>query len=793
MSDSKDLWSGVDEPRDVPDDVKSRIVERISKPAPSADGFTLLDDLDLPRPLPVEMGWRITTTIVGQGRRMRGVFYAAVSAVVAMAIIASTTFIASKDRFRFDGDASLVAFSSADEFREYMSSRAVIAGFTYAQEYSRGGPRLGESSAKRVVNGLLGLGRGQSLQSDSSVGREVALSAPESGPASGPANDEFSTTNVQEMGVDEPDLIKTDGTILVALASGKLWVLDVTGDKPVLKGSLPFPGQRPTPAYEDRVASGGISLSPIGGPVEDGQMFLAANRVIHISQTYSSKAETKVTVISIEDPAKPKITSETTLEGSLIGARMSNGAVRLILRSTPGPDLKTPGVEQPPLPLPVPAPAQDLPLPEFENPTPEDVSKTVEENKKIIEEAKPEEWVPDFKVVTSGVAVEGKIHSWEQVKRPSEFSGLSMLSVVTLDPANPSPKNSVSIVGAGEIVYSSTENLYVTTQLSTENIVIVPRGERVPSLPPGVKAIRPEDFRIATQIHKFSISQPGAAVYRSSGEVEGTALNQFSMSEKDGYLRIATTRQQFSEGSQSESFVTVMQDKGDKLVAVGSVGNLGKGEQIYAVRFIGDAGYVVTFRQTDPLYVIDLRDPAHPAIRGELKIPGFSNYLHPVGDHLLLGIGQDGDEQGRVKGLQVSLFDVSDPAKPARLHQKTLGKGFGSSEAQFDHHAFLYWPKTGLLVVPVNSYNENGPGFSGAMALQVDEVKGFSEATEITHVGKVGTSSSGDGELSFPEGIGPQIRRSVVVKQNLVTYSTAGLLTNELTSLRERVWVPFIS
>jgi len=343
-------------------------------------------------------------------------------------------------------------------------------------------------------------------------------------------------------------------------------------------------------------------------------------------------------------------------------------------------------------------------------------------------------------------------------------------------------------VGAGEIVYSNTQNLYVTTN-QAEHVVIVPRGEPVPPVQPGIRVVTPEEYRVTTQIHKFSVAQPGAAVYRSSGEVEGTVLNQFSMSEKDGYLRIATTRPQLTEGSASVSFVTVMEEKGDKLVSIGAVGNLGKGEQIYAVRFIGDAGYVVTFRQTDPLYVIDLRDPTSPVITGELKIPGFSNYLHPVGEDLLLGIGQDADDQGRVKGLQVSLFDVSDPAKPARLHQRTLGESFSSSEAQFDHHAFLYWPTTGLLVIPFDQPSERSQGFTGAFALEVDKAEGFSEVTTISHTGKVTEPSS----QAEPFGrVGPQIRRSLVVRQNLITYSIAGLLTNDLRSLSERAWIPFI-
>src|SRR5262249_36601897 len=140
----------------------------------------------------------------------------------------------------------------------------------------------------------------------------------------------------------------------------------------------------------------------------------------------------------------------------------------------------------------------------------------------------------------------------------------------------------------------------------------------------------------------------------------------------------------------AQSSVYVLHQQGGTLGQMGHVDGLGTGERIYAVRFVGPVGYVVTFRQTDPLYTVDLRDPAHPKVIGELKINGYSAYLHPVGDNRLIGIGQEADANGRVQGTQLSLFDVSDPAQPKRLAQYHVQ--FGHSEAEFDPHAFLYWP-----------------------------------------------------------------------------------------------------
>ena len=175
--------------------------------------------------------------------------------------------------------------------------------------------------------------------------------------------------------------------------------------------------------------------------------------------------------------------------------------------------------------------------------------------------------------------------------------------------------------------------------------------------------------------------------------------------------------------------MTTLAEQGGYLVPRGTVDGLGKGERIYAVRFMGDAGYVVTFRETDPLYTLDLSDPDAPRVRGELKIPGYSAYLHPVGDGLLLGIGQDADEEtGRVQGLQISLFDVSDLARPARLQQRRLGDRFSSSAVEWNHHAFLWWPATKLAMLPVDS-----EGFAGVAGFTVDRAGGIAELGRISH------------------------------------------------------------
>jgi uncharacterized secreted protein with C-terminal beta-propeller domain len=238
----------------------------------------------------------------------------------------------------------------------------------------------------------------------------------------------------------------------------------------------------------------------------------------------------------------------------------------------------------------------------------------------------------------------------------------------------------------------------------------------------------------------------------ASGSIPGSLLNQYSLSEHNGVLRAATT-----VGQKSSAVYALRRDSGT-LTQIGEVGGLGKGERIYAVRFVGAVGYVVTFRQTDPLYTIDLRDPSKPRIMGELKIPGYSAYLHPVGADRLIGLGQDATDQGRITGTQISLFDVGNLADPRRIAQFKIPKAH--SEAEFDPHAFLYWPQTKLLVVPLN--NE-------ALLLKV----GDGELTEL-------------GRLTHQQG---QIRRSLVIGQTLWTVSDQGLLATTLDGATKLSWI----
>jgi hypothetical protein len=234
--------------------------------------------------------------------------------------------------------------------------------------------------------------------------------------------------------------------------------------------------------------------------------------------------------------------------------------------------------------------------------------------------------------------------------------------------------------------------------------------------------------------------------------------------------------------------VTVLADRGGLLVPIGQVSGLGPGEQIYSVRFLDDTGYVVTFRQIDPLFTIDLSSPTAPRVAGKLELQGYSAYLHPVGSGLLLGIGQDVQPAGtEPSGTQLELFDVSDVAAPKLLQRTTLGNG-SSSEVQYDHHAFLFWPPTKLAVLPVQIYSAQPgqpvqpqasaaqQGFVGAIGYSVDR-SGIAEVGRAVHDQANGST--------------PPIRRSIVIGDRLFTVSDGGVMASALATLARQSFVPF--
>ena len=297
-----------------------------------------------------------------------------------------------------------------------------------------------------------------------------------------------------------------------------------------------------------------------------------------------------------------------------------------------------------------------------------------------------------------------------------------------------------------------------------------------------------------TVIHKISISS-GKLEYKGEGAVTGSVLNQFSMDEADGYFRIATTKNQgwssfASEGeNQSYNNLYVLDSE---LKTVGRLENLARGERIYSARFIGKRAYLVTFKQTDPLFTIDLSDPTNPKVLGELKIPGFSNYLHPYDENTLIGLGHETEENqwgGTVTaGLKVALFDVAEISAPKVLDEYRIGGRGSDSEALNDHHAFLFSKDKNLLVIPA-TIREGGKGFdwgkfvfSGALVFDLSGKK-FNLKGKIDHSdgGQVGESENWYGYNFYDN----TVRRSLYIGDALYTFSGKYLKANKITDLTE--------
>ena len=259
---------------------------------------------------------------------------------------------------------------------------------------------------------------------------------------------------------------------------------------------------------------------------------------------------------------------------------------------------------------------------------------------------------------------------------------------INLDDLNAEPDKK-AVLGGGSEAYCTADSLFASRTVYAGGSQTRDWG--------GDIAVIANNYSYSTEIYRFAIGG-GKVEFKNSGKVNGQILNQFSMDEYNGYFRIATTSGDWNETS-SNVFVL-----NDKLEVVGKVENIAPKERIFAVRFMGETAYVVTFEQTDPLFVLNLSDPKAPKIIGELKLPGFSSYLHPVTDTLLLGIGQNGNESGTTPGIKLSLFDVSDPANPKEI-DKLVIEGNCSSEAMNNHKAFMVYPEKGLFGIPVLKYN----------------------------------------------------------------------------------------
>ena len=435
-------------------------------------------------------------------------------------------------------------------------------------------------------------------------------------------------TNTQEVGVDEPDVAKTDGRIVVRLRDGqRLVVTDVTGSTPreLADWRLP-PG-----VYADELLLVG------------DHALLSGSQLMGREDYFPGPSSTEIVDVDLSDPAQPAVADQTTWAGRQVSLRQYGDTVRLVT-------------------------SVGLPQLRFVQPRQGGVSEqeATRKNREIVRSASIQEWIPGL--------------DCDDVYRPAKWSGPETVTVTTFRPGETDDATKVAVTGAGSEVYSSTDRLYVTSTEWPTSPIAFDSPDTI---------TKSGGFATRTHIHAFALDGDETS-YLASGSVDGTVRDRWSLDEQDGHLRVAVSWRDRS-GSPQDNGVVVLDERGDRLEQVGELRGLGIDEDIQSVRWFEDLAVVVTFRQVDPLYTIDLSDPQRPRRLGELKIPGFSSYLHPIGRDRLLGIGTDATMEGENLGAQAAVFDLGDTANTRQLDKLTFGRN-SWFEASEDPRAFTWLP-----------------------------------------------------------------------------------------------------
>lgn len=482
-----------------------------------------------------------------------------------------------------------------------------------------------------------------------------------------PSEKNYSDTNNQVEGVQEADIVKTDGEYIYTVADGNVYLLKENGGQPQVLSKIEkvvIPGEEEGFYEREEYVS---------------DIYIAGNRLVLMKCTMDYAAydgavaedmapagcymgETKYTaaVYDISDRSNPVLLNELGQSGSVISSRMVGNILYLVS------NYYVPGE---------------------------------------IDEADPATYVPSLYCGDSA----RKVPAYDIMLLP-EPNGTQYLTVSSIDVSDPSGfLDTQSILGCGSQIYCNSENLFVALGTS-ETVDNVSKDK--------------------TDLYRFSL-QDGVITMEDQGSVPGYVLNQFSMDEYNGYFRIVTTEtviHYFNDGetasAEPEKTKNHLFVLDGAMNIVGSVEDLARGERIYSARFMGDVGYFVTYRQVDPLFTVDLSVPSDPTILSELKVPGFSNYLHPFGDGLLLGFGQDADEEsGVTQGLKLSMFDTSDLAAVTEKHTVSLGEKYMWSDACYNHKAILVDTEKNLIGFPAeNEY----------MLYSYSPASGFQKVAQLT-------------------------------------------------------------
>lgn len=599
----------------------------------------------------------------------------------------------------FSEETLLRKFSSAKEVKDYIKeSRALL-------------PEIRKNRADMEVVALA------ESRAPSGVLKSLSPSL------SGDEAFDHSTTNVQVEGVDEGDIIKTDGQFIYILSGNNIKILRAypPEEAQVLSVIRAKDDLRELYIYKDRLITLGNAFSKSFAP--------------EVIEPIPSRAEqTVIRVYDVLDRSNPLLVKTSWVDGSYHNSRMIENHLYVIANQH--------GILY------------------------DDLLRTPE----ITTENK-----------SSKVVYEPDIYYFDRPDYSYSFTNVVALDVLGDDSA---AKGKTYLTGAGNNLYVSQDNIYIAQQARFYEPLPLKEG------------LDRDTER--TLIHRIAIKD-GDIRYEAQGELPGRLLNQFSMDEHNGYFRAATTTGHVSSrgGFTSSNHLFVL-DK--ELDIVGSVEDLAPGERIYSVRFMGDRAYVVTFQKVDPLFVIDLKDPEEPRVLGKLKIPGYSDYLHPYDEDHIIGLGKDAveAEQGNFawyQGVKLALFDVSDVLRPKEISRVVIGDRGTDSEALHNHKAFLFSRDKNLLVIPIMLAEIDRDRYSGdlepkaygdfvwqgAFVYDLTVEDGFQLKGRISHdKSQERFQKSG----RYIQGGSTAIRRSLYIENALYTMSESTLKINDLDDLR---------
>ncbi len=475
-------------------------------------------------------------------------------------------------------------------------------------------------------------------------------------------------TNVQEVDVDEADFVKADADRIVTITGGVLRTIALDGT-PQVDGTLALPDTQSiaemyllgdealvldslyTATFDSSAAEGGSTGTAEAGSGQSGASASGISADADISMSPSAGTATRLTRVDLSDLASPKVIESVVVEGSLSASRAIGSTVRIVVRGDALVGNQIYGASTP------------------------------RELRGVAENLEGEALLPRFSDQEGDIRPLGGCGDvMVQTKSTVGDSlpvNVTVLSVTgTLADLHP-----VTVQGSADTVYASTDALVVA----------------------GTGWSQAGSF---TTLHRFDLSSGDKARPTGSGLVAGTPLNQFALSERSGALRVVTTVEDAAgvntPGMSTSASLAILDAGSPSLAELSRVDGLGPGETVRSVRYLDSIAYVVTFRQTDPLYAIDLSDPRAPRNLGELKVTGFSQYMHPIDDGLLVGVGREVDpETGIDSGLKISLFDVSDPTAMTEVDRMVLPDAY--SPVSEDHRAFTWDSLNGHAIVPVES------------------------------------------------------------------------------------------